>query len=113
MTSLAYAEAAAERPLALRRRADLQAESQWFGGARHWAVKDPLALRYVHLADEEYAVLSLVDGAASLEQIRQACNERFAPRRFTHAELQGLVASLHRQGLVISDAAGQGDEMLE
>src|SRR5437016_4081548 len=101
------------RTLALRRRRDLVAVPQMFSGQRYWAVKDPVALRYFHLRDEEYQVLQGLDGFASLADIQQEFERRFAPRRLSYAQLQSFLGQLHQEGLILADAPGQAGELLE
>ena len=56
-------------------RADLSAQLLRFHGRRYWGVKDPVALRYYQLRDEEYSVLQMLDGRTSARAIR----ERLSP----------------------------------
>jgi putative peptide zinc metalloprotease protein len=112
MASALGIESAADRALGLRMRADLTFAAQRYGRERVWAVKDPVALEYYHLRDEEHAILTMLDGRTSLEQLRRRCDELMAPRRITHAELHGYLATLHRYGLVVADALGQGEQLL-
>lgn len=102
-----------ERPLALRRRHDLEAVPQIFAGRRYWAIKDPVRLRYFHLRDEEYCVWESLDGGASLADLRDRFERRFAPRRLAPAQLQSFLGALHHEGLILADAPGQGGEMLD
>jgi putative peptide zinc metalloprotease protein len=104
--------ASSHRPLALRMRPDLVAERQTWQGREYWLVKDPLTLKYFRFEAEEFALLSMLDGRASSEEIRERFAERFAPQRISAAELQELAANLHKTHLVIADAAGQGGELL-
>ncbi len=103
---------ATDRPLGLRVRGDLQFAAQRHGGRRLWAVKDPLALKYYHLREEEYVLLRLLDGRTSLDDLRRRASEAFAPRRLSVEQIQGYLSSLHRFGLVTSDAPGQGEQLL-
>ena len=66
-------------------RADLECARRP-GGERYWAVKDPVALKYFHLREEEYAILSMLDGRASLDEIRQRWSKRFAPRLLSRSK---------------------------
>ena len=75
--------AASDRPLALRSRSDLQIRPQWFAGVRYFHVKDPLALRYYQLREEEYFILQQLDGRRSPASIQDAYAEEFAPRRIS------------------------------
>jgi putative peptide zinc metalloprotease protein len=102
-----------DRPLALRRRLDVVAVPQMFSGQRVWAIKDPLALRYFHLRDEEYWVFQALDGQTSLTEIQLRFEKHFAPRRLALPELQSFLAMLHEEGLILAEAPGQSDELLE
>ncbi|MCY2987774.1 MAG: HlyD family efflux transporter periplasmic adaptor subunit [Planctomycetota bacterium] len=102
---------AAERSLPLRMRPDLAVRSQWFGRRRHWVLKDPLALNYFHLLDEEYAILQMLDGQTSLAQIKQRFEERFVPQRVSLPRLQRFLGDLHQRGLVLSDTPEQGEQL--
>ena len=101
------------RPLQLRGRRDLIAEPTRFRGMRYWSVKDPLSLRYYQLCDEELFILEQVDGASSLQEIQERFAARFAPRRLDSRELHAFLGTLHREGLVTSQLAGQADPLLE
>jgi putative peptide zinc metalloprotease protein len=74
-------------------------------------VKDPLALKYFSFEDEEYALLEMLDGRTSLEEMQTEFERRYAPQRLSSAEVHHFLAMLHRSGLVISDAPGQGQEL--
>lgn len=99
------------RPLQLRMRADLQARRQAHQGREYWVVKDPLALKYFRFEEEEFAILQMLDGQVTLEQIQQRFETQFAPQKISSAELHHLLGMLFRSGLVISDAPGQGEQL--
>jgi putative peptide zinc metalloprotease protein len=103
--------AASSRSLALRRRPDLAACQQRFQGRVSWIIKEPLGLRYFRFNDEEYFLLRQLDGHASLADVQRRFERQFQPQKITLEELQHFVASLHRRGLVISDAPGQGQHL--
>jgi putative peptide zinc metalloprotease protein len=102
---------ASSRPLALRMRPDLVARKQKWQGREYWTIKDPLALKYFRFEEEEYAILSMLDGQTSSDQIREQFEARFAPQRLTAPQLQQLLALLHRSNLLVSDAVGQGEQL--
>jgi putative peptide zinc metalloprotease protein len=101
------------RPVGLRRRGDLVATRQSYQGQTWWVVKDPISLAYFRFRPEEYALLDMLDGQASLETLKARFEERFPPRRITLEELARFVATLHRSGLVIGDRPGQGPQLFE
>jgi hypothetical protein len=100
--------AAIDRPLPLRMRTDLIVREQWFNGRRHFVIKDPIALTYVYLTEQEHLVLQSLDGETSPAQVQERFRERFAPQQLPPAQLHSFASQLHRQGLVLSDAPGQG-----
>ncbi|GIX00588.1 MAG: hemolysin D [Pirellulaceae bacterium] len=101
----------AKRPLRLRRRPDLEARRHQYHGRAYWVVKEPVGLNYFRFHEEEYAILTWLDGQTSLEQIKERFQAQFAPQRITLQDLQQFVGMLHRSGLVISDATGQGRQL--
>ena len=105
-------ESSADRPLALSMRRDLEVRPLRFTGQRYWNVKDPIALRYFQLRDEEHFILQSLDGRASAAQIRDRFERRFAPRKLALSQLHGFLGLLHQQGLVVSGGAGQGATLL-
>lgn len=102
---------ASSRPLLFRRRADLVARRQRWQGREYWTVKDPLTLRYYRFEDEEFAILNMLDGQTSVESIRERFEAQFAPQRLSAAQLQQLLAMLHRSHLLVADASGQGEQL--
>jgi putative peptide zinc metalloprotease protein len=97
----------------LRFRPDLAIYSQPSGEQPFWVVKDPLALRYFRFTDQEYAILEMLDGHQSPEQICTQFEQKFAPQRMNPTRLLGFLANLHRNGLLLSDGPDQGAELLE
>src|SRR5947208_5044537 len=83
------------RPLPLRMRPDLVVRPVWHGARRYWVVKDPLAIRFYHLRDEEHALLEMLDGRHSLDEMRRQFERRFAPHRVSAEQLQAFFGMLH------------------
>ncbi|NQT15945.1 MAG: hemolysin D, partial [Planctomycetes bacterium] len=105
-------DSATTRPVALRMRPDLSIHRQRFGRQRYWVVKDPVALAYFHLREEEHAVLQMLDGQTSLDEIKRRFEEAFAPLQIGFEQLQAFLGRLYQSGLVLADAPGQGQELL-
>jgi putative peptide zinc metalloprotease protein len=103
----------ADRPLALAMRRDLIVRRQKWQGREYWTVKDPLTLKYYRFEDEEFAVLSLLDGQISSRAVCDEFERRFAPQRISAKQLQHLLTMLHRSNLLVANAAGQGGELLK
>src|SRR5262245_20912549 len=95
-----------------RARPDLAIAAVEFRGQPYWTIKDPIALRYYQLRDEERFILGLLDGRLTSDEIIARFEERFAPRRLKRTELAGFLALLHREGLVAASALGQGEQLL-
>jgi putative peptide zinc metalloprotease protein len=107
--STSAAHSAAPLPVA---RPELRAAPLEFHGRQYWTVKDPVSLRYYQLREEEYFILRLLDGAHSLDEIVAKFEQRFAPRRLRRSELSGFLLMLHREGLLVVQAMGQGETLL-
>jgi putative peptide zinc metalloprotease protein len=101
------------RAVNLRRRGDLDVTRQVYQGQAWWVVKDPIALHYFRFRPEEYALLDMLDGRRSLEQLKERFEREFPPRRITVEELARFISTLHRSGLVIGDRPGQGPQLFE
>lgn len=101
----------AMRPLRLRRRPDLEAKRHRYNGRVYWVLKEPVGLNYFRFHEEEYAILGMLDGKNSLQDIKDKFQKQFAPQRITLPDLQQFVGMLHRSGLVISQASGQGRQL--
>jgi putative peptide zinc metalloprotease protein len=99
------------RPLLLRMRPDLTAKRHKYHGHTYWVVKEPVGLNYFRFHEEEYAILGMLDGRTSLEEIKDQFELQFQPQKITYHDLLQFVGMLHRSGLVISEAAGQGHQL--
>ena len=101
------------RPVGLRCRGDLVTNRQVHEGQAWYVVKDPISLHYFRFRPEEYALLEMLDGDASLDDLKENFEEQFPPRRITVDEVSRFVGTLHRSGLVIGDRPGQGPQLNE
>jgi len=99
------------RKLTLRMRSDLTAKKQLYHGRSYWVVKEPLGLKYFRFQEEEYAILQMLDGQSSLEDIKKRFERDFSPQKITYQELQDFIGMLHRSGLVVSNELGQGAQL--
>ncbi|QEG37482.1 biotin/lipoyl-binding protein [Bythopirellula goksoeyrii] len=99
------------RKLAIRVRPDLKARKQRYQGRVYWVVKDPVGLQYFRFEEEEFAILQMLDGESSLEEIAERFEKDFPPQTIRVEELQNFIGMLHRSGLVLSDSAGQGVQL--
>lgn len=101
------------RSVGLRKRGDLVVIRQLYQGQAWFVIKDPISLHYFRFRPEEHALLEMLDGEASLDQLKEQFETRYPPRRITVDELSRFVATLHRSGLVIGDRPGQGPQLFE
>jgi len=101
------------RKLPIRKRPDLKARKQRYQGRVYWVVKDPVGLQYYRFEEEEYAILQMLDGHSSLDEIAERFERDFPPQTIRTEELQQFIGMLHRSGLVITDAAGQGQQLVK
>ncbi len=105
--------AATARPLPLERRHDIDAASLIVRGQRWWRLKDPVTLQFWQFGDEEHFLWSQLEAGVSLAELQQRFIRRFAPRRIELPHLHQFLGALHREGLVFSTAAGQGEILLD
>ncbi len=101
------------RALPVRVRPDLKAKQQRYLGQMYWVVKDPVGLKYYRFQEEEYAILHMLDGQASLDEIKVEFEQRFPPQKITVEELGRFVGMLHKSALVIASVAGQGEQLVK
>lgn len=101
------------RPLTLRRRADVVIEESVFQQERSWILKDPVALKYYRLQEPEYEAYKMIDGVNSYSQIKQHLERSFPEMKIRIEDVYALVNSLHKNGLLLSDAAGQDQPLLQ
>ncbi len=99
------------RKLPIRVRPDLEAKKQRYQGKVYWVVKDPVALQYFRFEEEEFAILEMLDGGSSLDEVAEEFEARFPPQSIRVEELQQFIGTLHQSGLVITDSPGQGDQL--
>ncbi len=101
----------ATRPLPFRLRADLQIERSQHLGCEQVVIKDPIGLQYFRFEREEFALLQRLDGRSSLENIQRDFQTECRPRTVSTAAIYELICRAHRDGLVVSDAPGQGEQL--
>ncbi len=101
----------ASRKLPIRKRPDLRARRHRYQGRNYWVVKDPVGLQYYRFEEEEFAILQMLDGESSLDDIAERFEQEFPPQTIRVEELQQFIGSLHRSGLVITNATGQGVQL--
>lgn len=111
MVSSAAWVASSSRALKLRLRPDLTCRAQQYQGRQYWVIKDPVTLKYYRFEDEEYTLLTWLDGQTSLDQLKRRFESRFAPQRISSAEIHQFLGTMFKQSLLISEAVGQGETL--
>ncbi len=101
------------RKLSIRKRSDLSARRQRYQGRVYWVVKEPIGLNYFRFQEEEFAILQMLDGQISLDEIKEQFEDEFPPQKITVEEIQQFLGTLHRSGLVVIDVPGQGHQLHE
>ena len=102
-----------ERPLALRRRPDLVTAKHVYRNEPYWMIKDPLEMEFYRLNEEEYAVLTLVDGVHSLDQIKSEFEAKYPSQRITARELQMFISDLNSKSLLAYSSPDVGSRLIE
>jgi putative peptide zinc metalloprotease protein len=106
-------QATVDRAIVLRTRADLVASAVEGVGATTWIVKDPLTLEHFQFSAEEYGLVEWLREPVSIAELQRLFQRRFAPQTITVTAIWEFLSRLHAAGLLISDATGQGYELLE
>jgi putative peptide zinc metalloprotease protein len=75
------------RKLSIRARPDLNARKQRYQGRTYWVVKDPVGLQYFRFEEEEFAILQMLDGQSSLDDIAERFEAEFPPQTIRVEEL--------------------------
>ncbi len=99
------------RPLNVRKRPDLLAQRQHYQGRSYWIVKDPLGLQYFRFQEEEYALLQMLDGETSMDELKERFEDEFPPQKITLEEMQQFLGMLHRSNLIVASVPGQGTQL--
>ena len=99
--------------MTLWRRADVSVHRHEAAAEGGWVLKDPVALRYFELRDEELAIWQMLDGRTSAAQIQRAFATRFAPLRLELGQILAFAGRLHQAGLLVSETSGQGQQLWE
>ena len=100
------------RKLAMRVRPDLTARQHKYQGRTYWVVKEPVGLNYFRFQEEEFAILKMLDGLTSLDEVKEQFEAEFPPQKIGIEELQQFIGMLHRSGLIIANVPGQGHQLL-
>lgn len=84
----------------LKMRADLYITTQRYEGKRCQVVKDPIGLKYYRFNEQEFWVLTMMNGENTLETIQKEFEKKFRPHRLTLEDLESFARQLAVSGLV-------------
>src|SRR3954467_11503560 len=104
--------ASVDRPIGIRLRADLLVSEVESSGSTTWVIKDPLTLEHFQFSAEEYALMDWLREPMSIAELQRLFNRRFSPQTIKPQVIWDFLSRLHTAGLLISDLAGQGSELL-
>src|ERR1700751_846222 len=96
----------ARKKVRLRLRSNVRISPQLRGGRTCFVAADPLTLRYFHFDENQQFILGLMDGSRALEEIRQAYEEKYRPRRLSLEELEDFAPQLLESNLVFNVSPG-------
>ncbi len=102
-----------DRPLTLSTRRDIQITPVSYSGQMSYVLKDPMTLEFAYLTAEEFFLFEQLREPTTLGQLRREFEKQFAPQQISPEALQHGVNQLYRQGLLVSETAGQGRELVE
>jgi putative peptide zinc metalloprotease protein len=74
-------------------------------------IKDPIAMKYTRLRDDEYFVLNQLDGTTSLDQICKRYGDKYGPVTVKPARINELLFRFHQNGLLVSSSIGQSEAL--
>src|SRR2546422_1239788 len=97
----------------LRIRGDLAIIPQRYEGRTYYVVKDPVSLRYYRFKEQEHFLLTLFDGAVTLDAAQKAFEDRFRPERLKLEDLEQFGQQLLQMGLVQNEAPQAGKQLYE
>lgn len=88
----------------LRFRRDLVCQPMAMGDRMVWVLKDPLAQEIHYVSDDEYRILSMADGARSVQEIFRQCSRVFTSHFVAPEALVHFLADAKRKRLLIDSS---------
>ena len=99
-------------PLPLCARRDLRFQEMQFQGGTWQVVKDPVALQYFRIREDELRVLELLDGTRSIDELLVRLRIEFPSIQTSCQDLQLLITDFSRKGLICSTRTGRAQRIL-
>jgi len=97
----------------LRLREDLEIAPQTYEGRTYHLIKDPVSLRYYRFDEQNYFLLERLNGTHTLDDIQQAFEARYRPKRMTLEELESFAQQLLKAGLIHNEAPQAGQQLYD
>jgi putative peptide zinc metalloprotease protein len=101
------------KKVCLRLRPNLECVPQGDRGQPVHVLKDPVSLSYYRLDERQHFLVSLMDGARTLDEIQKEYEKRFRPDRLPLEELEAFAAQLVNGGLALNDSPLAGRLLYE
>ena len=105
------AQASHRKRVTLQVRTDLIIKHRTVGGKGLMVIKDPITLEHFFLLNEEFALLKMLDGKRSYAEMKELFEMQFERKRLDLSRLELLHAQFYRNGLIVSNATGQGQSL--
>jgi putative peptide zinc metalloprotease protein len=112
-TATPASELERRKQVRLRLRRDLVIEAQKYEGRTFHVVKDPVALRYYRLKDNEYFLLQYLDGKHTLEEAQKEYEIRYRPDRLKLEDVEAFGQQLINAGLAQNESPRAGKQLYE
>ena len=94
------------RAIRLRTRPDLTSRRQRYRGQIYWVVKEPIGLNYFRFHEEEFAILQMLNGQNSLEDVKEEFEREYAPQKISFQDLQQFIGEYTKQIDLTNNAKG-------
>jgi putative peptide zinc metalloprotease protein len=95
-------------PLSLKIRSDLKIVEQTYRDERYWVVGDMLSLEFYRLNEQEFRLLSWIDGRRSVDELKGLFEQTFRPYQISHREIEQQLFGFYQKSLLANFASDQG-----
>lgn len=106
-------DSSTRRPLGIQHKVGLKAVRVSHRHAGWVVVHDAISGQYHRLREDEYFLLTLLDGQCSLDDLRDEYQARYPNRRVRPNQINALLFRFHESGLTVSQSVLQGEPLLQ
>ncbi len=85
-------------------RTDLKHQPIEMAGETFWVLQDSMSRQMQYVSDREYAILCMLDGKRSVDDLISECRHRFAPDHVSGRAIIAFLADARRRQLIVGDA---------